>query len=272
MRRAPHDGLQPAALATEGQQLVVPAISTAQPQEPVGQDAAFQEGVELVLDELRQVSAGSVFGLGEESRGVLLHQAVQRGLLGAVALVVDRGAIAMRPPGLVSGVGLHALGIWNLGWCSFSGRAGQCIRLCEDHHLPSPRQRPSSGAVPCPAAPAPGHAVAALARWRPRHDLSIDPGRRLSTPAQSRRPTKKAENAYPRPRDRRLSRKTRAAVGKPPGSTTPGPAVSRADSTGANTPSIAHQANGENTTAVARRVKLAQHRPRSIPHWLSQPG
>ena len=30
--------------------------------------------------------------------------------------------------------------------------------------------------------------------------------------------TKKAESAYPPPRDRRLSRKTRAAVGKPPGS------------------------------------------------------
>jgi len=29
--------------------------------------------------------------------------------------------------------------------------------------------------------------------------------------------TKKAESAYPPPRDRRLSRKTRATVGKPPG-------------------------------------------------------
>jgi hypothetical protein len=28
----------------------------------------------------------------------------------------------MRPPGVVS-VGLHALGMENLGWCSFSGRA-----------------------------------------------------------------------------------------------------------------------------------------------------
>ncbi len=37
------------------------------------QDAAFQESVELVFDKLRQVGAGSVFGLGEESRGMLLH-------------------------------------------------------------------------------------------------------------------------------------------------------------------------------------------------------
>ena len=59
---------------------------------------------------------------------MLLHQAVQPGLLRAVARVVDRGAIAMRPPGLVS-VGLHALDMGNLGWASFSGRAGQRIRL-----------------------------------------------------------------------------------------------------------------------------------------------
>jgi hypothetical protein len=44
-------------------------------------------------------------GLGEEGRGVLLHQAVQRGLFRAVALVVDRGAIG-RPPGLPAD-GLH---------------------------------------------------------------------------------------------------------------------------------------------------------------------
>ena len=70
------------------------------------QDAALQEGVELVLHQLRQAGTGSVFGLGEEGRSVLLHQAVQRGLLRAVALVVDRGAIR-RPLGLPAS-GLHA--------------------------------------------------------------------------------------------------------------------------------------------------------------------
>jgi len=40
----------------------------------VGQDAALEEGVEPILDELRQVGAGSVFGLGEERRCVLLHR------------------------------------------------------------------------------------------------------------------------------------------------------------------------------------------------------
>ncbi len=70
------------------------------------QDAAIQEGVELAFDELRQVGAGSVLGMGEEGRRVLLHQAVQRGLFRAVALVVDRGAIR-RPLGLPAD-GLHA--------------------------------------------------------------------------------------------------------------------------------------------------------------------
>ena len=66
------------------------AVTAAQPQEAVRQDAAFEEGVELVLDELRQVGTGGLFGLSEERRGMLLHQAVQRGLLGAVSHVVDR--------------------------------------------------------------------------------------------------------------------------------------------------------------------------------------
>jgi len=84
----------------------VAAVSTAQPQKAVRQDAAFEEGVELVLHELRQVGAGGRLCLGDEGRGVLLHQAVQRGLLRAVTLVVDRGAIR-RPLGLPAD-GLHA--------------------------------------------------------------------------------------------------------------------------------------------------------------------
>ncbi len=93
------------------------AIGAAQPQEIVHQDAAFHERIELVFDELRQAGAGGLFSPGEEALGVLLHQAVQRGLLGSVALVVDRGAIAMRPAGL-AGVGMHAMGMGSLGWCS----------------------------------------------------------------------------------------------------------------------------------------------------------
>ena len=59
------------------------------------------------------------------------------------------------------------------------------------------------------------------------------------------------ESAYPRPRDRRLARKTHAAVGKPSGSTTAEPAVSSADSPGASSLPIGLQDDAEATTAVA---------------------
>lgn len=55
--------------------------------------AALQEGVELVLGELRKSGAGAGLGMRDEAGRVLLHQAVQRGLLGAVACATDRGAI-----------------------------------------------------------------------------------------------------------------------------------------------------------------------------------
>ncbi len=86
------------------------AVGAAQAQEAVRQDAALEEGVELVFDELRQVGAGGLLGLGEEGLGVLLHKAVQRGLLGPVTLVVDRGATLRPMPttGLPTD-GLHAL-------------------------------------------------------------------------------------------------------------------------------------------------------------------
>ena len=62
--------------------------------------------MELVLHKLRQVAARRGFGLGEEGRSVLLHQAVQRRLLWAVAIVVNRRAIGC-PLGLPAD-GLHA--------------------------------------------------------------------------------------------------------------------------------------------------------------------
>ena len=59
----------------------------------MGQDAARKEGVELVLRELLQIGPGGGFGLGEEGRDTLLHQAAQRGLLGTVTFVANRGDI-----------------------------------------------------------------------------------------------------------------------------------------------------------------------------------
>ena len=187
MRRAPHEGLQAAALATERHELVVATIGAAQAQEAVRQDAALQESVELVFDKLRQAGAKGLFGLGEKALGVLLHQAVQRGLLGSVARVVHRGTIAIRPAGLAR-VGSHVMGTERLGRCRFSRRALQRFLHWGDIH--------ASATAPAPE------------------------------PYGS---TRKAEKTYPPPRDQRLSRKTRAAVGKPPGSANAVSAVSITD-------------------------------------------
>jgi hypothetical protein len=90
---------EPPPLAAERQQLVVAALAAAQPQEAVGQDAALEEGFELVLDEARQLRSGAGLGVCDEAGRMLLHRVMQRGLLGAVAFVVDRGTIG-RPLGL----------------------------------------------------------------------------------------------------------------------------------------------------------------------------
>ena len=67
-------GAQAAPLAAERQQLVVPALAAAQPQKPVGQDAALEEGVELVSDEPGQLGAGAGLGMGDEAGRMLLHR------------------------------------------------------------------------------------------------------------------------------------------------------------------------------------------------------
>jgi hypothetical protein len=83
----------------------VAALAAAQPEHAVGQDAALEEGVDFVLDEARQLRSGAGLGVLNETGRVLLHQAVQRGLLGAVALVGERSAI-WRTLGLLRS-GLH---------------------------------------------------------------------------------------------------------------------------------------------------------------------
>jgi hypothetical protein len=66
----------------------------------------FEEGVELVLDELWQIGGGGRLYLGDEGRRVLLHQAVQRCLFRAVAIVLNPGDNRL-PVRLPAG-GLHA--------------------------------------------------------------------------------------------------------------------------------------------------------------------
>jgi hypothetical protein len=70
-------------VAAESDHLVVATVTAAQPQGAVGRDVAREEGVELVLYELRQV--GSCSRLGDDGRGMLLYRAEQRGLSRATA-------------------------------------------------------------------------------------------------------------------------------------------------------------------------------------------
>ncbi len=79
------------AWQAEGQKPVVAAAAAAQPRQAVGQDAALEEGVELVLDEPGQLGAGAGVGMRDEAGCVLLYQAVQRGLLRAVACTACTG-------------------------------------------------------------------------------------------------------------------------------------------------------------------------------------
>lgn len=106
MRPALHDGQNPRRLQLNPSSLSWPHSPQRSLKKAVGEDAAFEEGVELLLDEPGQLDAGAGFGVGNEAGRVLLHQSVQRGLLRSVPLVVKRRAIR-RPLGLPAD-GLHA--------------------------------------------------------------------------------------------------------------------------------------------------------------------
>lgn len=60
----------------------MPAFAAAQPEEAVGEDAALEEGVELVFDEPGQFTAGADLGVRDEAGRMLLHQSIQHGLFG----------------------------------------------------------------------------------------------------------------------------------------------------------------------------------------------
>ena len=107
IRRAPHEGQNPRRLPLKATSLSWPQSPQRRRRKPWARTAAFEEGVELVFDELRQAGAGSVFSLSDEGRSVLLNQAVQRGLFRAVALVVVDWSAIRRPLGLPAD-GLHA--------------------------------------------------------------------------------------------------------------------------------------------------------------------
>ena len=137
MRRTPHDGQKPRRLQLKATSLWWPQSPQRRRRKPWARMPHSRKASNSSLGVLRQVGSSGGFGLLEERRRVLLHQAVQRGLLGAVAVVVDRGAIG-RPAGLLRR-GLHALLISRL-WCfTVSDRAlrrhGHCWRLLPGAHL-----------------------------------------------------------------------------------------------------------------------------------------
>lgn len=89
------DGLQPSALAAERDPSVLVAVGAAQAQETVCRDGRVRGRRRTrPWADLQQAGAGGL-SLGEESLGVLLHQAVQRRRLGTVTPEADR--ISPRP-------------------------------------------------------------------------------------------------------------------------------------------------------------------------------
>jgi len=89
LRHAPRAarGAKPASLAGKRHQLLVGAISAAHAQKTVGQDAAFEKGLELVFDKRRQARTGFCFNLGEEGLKLFLHHLIERRFLRAPPLV-----------------------------------------------------------------------------------------------------------------------------------------------------------------------------------------
>ena len=74
MRRAPHEGQKPRRLQMNAASLSWPQSPQRRRRKPCARTAAFEEGLEFVFDELRQVGAGSGLSLLEEGRGVLLNR------------------------------------------------------------------------------------------------------------------------------------------------------------------------------------------------------
>ena len=106
MRLAPHDGQKPRRLQLKATRLSCPQSPQRSLKKPCARMPHSRKASNSALGVLRQIGSGGGFGLGEEGRGVLLHQTVQRGLLGAVTLIVDGGTL--RYQGGSTG-GLHAL-------------------------------------------------------------------------------------------------------------------------------------------------------------------
>src|SRR5262249_19660784 len=87
---------KPAPLTGKRHQLLVRAVSTAQAQKSVGRNAAFEKGLELVFDKLRQARTSPRFNLSEEALKLFLHHLMERRFLGAPPLVVKGSRMSSR--------------------------------------------------------------------------------------------------------------------------------------------------------------------------------
>ena len=72
------------------------AVSTAQAQKSVGQNAAFEKGLELVFDKLWHARSGSRFDLSKEALKLLLDHLIERRFLRAPPLVVKGSRMSSR--------------------------------------------------------------------------------------------------------------------------------------------------------------------------------
>ena len=134
------------------------ALGTAHTQEAVGQDAAFQVCLELVLDELRQVRACLRLDLGEEGLELFLHHPVERGVLRPVPLVGEACARRGGPRGRrMKGASRAQAG------CAGHGANGAAVIT----------DRSTSRARRVRQAPAPFRGLRSATGTRQHHDLAV---------------------------------------------------------------------------------------------------
>jgi len=97
-RRAPLGGQNPRRLQLKVSSWWRPHSPPRSLRKPCARMPHLSKASNSALDIAGQLGTRAGFGVGDEAGRVMLHQAVQRGLLRAVALVVDRGAIVRPSP------------------------------------------------------------------------------------------------------------------------------------------------------------------------------
>ncbi len=79
----------PRRLPENATSFLMGTLGAAQSEKPVGEDAAFEKGIELVFDKRRQARSCLDFDLRQESLELFLDQLIQDSFFGAPPLVVN---------------------------------------------------------------------------------------------------------------------------------------------------------------------------------------